>query len=114
LPPIVALAASLVADHFGRRNVYLAETMHFNPTPLCFAAGLGLIATVATPSIFAQSPASGTVQGRIYNPTREEYVRNAEVRIEGTNRLDYSENDGSFRFNNVPSGPVTIVVNHTG
>jgi hypothetical protein len=35
-------------------------------------------------------------------------------RIEGTSRLDYSENDGSFRFNNVPAGPVTIIVNYTG
>ena len=41
-------------------------------------------------------------------------MRNAEVRIEGTDRRDYSENDGSFRFNNVPAGPVTIVINYTG
>jgi iron complex outermembrane receptor protein len=58
--------------------------------------------------------ANGTVQGRVYNPASREYVRNAEVRLEGTNRVDYTENDGSFEFRNVPLGPATVSVNYTG
>lgn len=62
----------------------------------------------------AQTPAPGTIQGRVYNPASKEYVRNAEVRLEGTNRVDYTENDGSFEFRNVPAGQATVSVTYTG
>ncbi len=61
----------------------------------------------------AQS-ATGTIQGRVFNPARGEYARNAEVRIEGTNRVAYTEGDGSFRFANVPAGSVTVTVTYIG
>lgn len=57
---------------------------------------------------------TGTVQGRVYNPARGEYARNAEVRIDGTNRVTYTEGDGSFRFVNVPAGEVAITVSYIG
>ena len=57
---------------------------------------------------------TGVVQGRVFNPARNEYVRNAEVRLEGTNQVDYTENDGSFQFLNVPAGSATISVAYTG
>lgn len=62
----------------------------------------------------AQSSGTGTVQGRIFNPASQEYVRNAEVRLEGTNQVTYSENDGTFSFSNVPPGQVTLNVTYTG
>ncbi len=64
--------------------------------------------------LLAQAPSTGTIQGRVFNPVSKDYVRNAEVRIEGTNRIDYTENDGSFSFSNVPSGTVTVTVTYTG
>src|SRR5687768_5200503 len=88
--------------------------MHSKHRRLRSAARLILLGSVLTISLAGQSAGTGTVRGRIYNPAREEYVRNAEVRIEGTNRIDYSEGDGTFSFNNVPAGPVTITVNYTG
>ena len=66
------------------------------------------------PAIHAQSPATGTIKGRVYNPGTREYVRNAEVRLVGSNQIDYSESDGSFEFNNVPAGPASIAVNFSG
>ena len=54
---------------------------------------------------------TGTVQGRVYNPATKEYVRNAEVRLEGTHQVTYTENDGSFQFNNVPAGQAKMTVN---
>jgi iron complex outermembrane receptor protein len=72
-----------------------------------FSACLGLPGAV-----LAQG--GGTIQGRVFNPVSKEYVRNAEVRLEGTDRIDYSENDGSFQFTNVPVGPATISVTFTG
>ena len=57
-----------------------------------------------------QAQSTGTIQGRVYNPATGQYVRNAEVRLEGTNQVTTTENDGSFQFNYVPAGPATITV----
>src|SRR6218665_657503 len=62
----------------------------------------------------ATAPGTGTVQGRVFNPATRDYVRDAEVRLEGTTRVDYTQNDGSFEFTNVPAGSATITVTYTG
>ena len=62
----------------------------------------------------AQSSSTGSIQGRIYNPVLKEYVKNAEVRLTGTNSVAFTEGDGTFQFANVPAGPATVVVNYTG
>jgi TonB-dependent receptor len=62
----------------------------------------------------AQPAGTGAIRGRVYNPASKEYVRNAEVRLDGTSQIDYTENDGSFQFSNVPAGPASITVNFTG
>jgi iron complex outermembrane receptor protein len=66
------------------------------------------------PVTLSAQPSAGTVQGRVYNPTLNQYVRNAEVRLEGSNQVTYTESDGSFRFDHVPAGQATIVVAFTG
>eukprot|EP01035_Chromulina_nebulosa_P045428 gene45428-61551_t len=70
-------------------------------------------ALLATGSAFAQA-ATGSISGRIYNPATREYVRNAQVRISGTDLLTESEADGSFTFSAVPAGTVTLTVTYTG
>ncbi len=75
---------------------------------LCFACSIFALHSAA------QTSGTGSIQGRIYNPNSKEYVRNAEVRLEGTPQVTYSENDGSFTFRNVPSGAATISVTYTG
>jgi iron complex outermembrane recepter protein len=62
----------------------------------------------------AQSAATGTVRGRIFNPVSKDYIRNAEVILTGTNQVTYSESDGSFQFSHVPAGQAIIVVTYTG
>lgn len=57
---------------------------------------------------------TGTIQGRVFNPATKEYIGNAEVRLEGTNQVTYTEADGSFRFGNVPAGSATLAVTFTG
>ncbi|MEY4686260.1 MAG: hypothetical protein RIR76_283 [Verrucomicrobiota bacterium] len=57
---------------------------------------------------------TGVIQGRIFNPAKSEYVRDAEVRLDGTNQVTYSENDGSFSFSGVAAGAASITVNYTG
>ena len=68
----------------------------------------------AVASLAAQTAGTGAVQGRVYNPVAKEYVRNAEVRLEGTNQITYTESDGSFQFTQVAPGAATVVVNYTG
>jgi iron complex outermembrane receptor protein len=67
----------------------------------------------AAVSAFAQT-ATGSIQGRVYNPVSREYVRNAEVRLDGTNQVTFSENDGAFSFAQVPVGPASITITYTG
>lgn len=85
---------------------------------LLLAFGVALlppaIGTAAAPAAPAAARATGTVSGRIYNPYTGEYVRNAEVRIEGTQLNAVSEDDGSYSISGVAAGDVVLVVNYTG
>ncbi len=74
--------------------------------PLVFV----LLSTVA----LAQSAATGRVVGRIFNPATQQFVRNAEVSVVGTDIVAYSDDDGSFVLPNVPAGSVTVAVAYTG
>ncbi len=72
---------------------------------------LGVLASAAR---LPAQPATGTVQGRVFNPATQEYIRNAEVRLEGTNQMTYTENDGTFSFLAVPAGSATVSVQYSG
>ena len=77
-----------------------------------FAAGCLLLSTSAVAP--AQPAPTGTITGRVYNPAAQEYVRNAEVRIEGSDRAVFTESDGSFQFDRVPAGEVAVTVSYSG
>jgi iron complex outermembrane receptor protein len=62
----------------------------------------------------AQAAGTGVIQGRVFNPVTKEYVRNAEVQVQGTNIVAVSEDDGSYRLSNVPPGAATVTLNYTG
>ncbi|MFM8617672.1 MAG: TonB-dependent receptor domain-containing protein [Opitutaceae bacterium] len=62
----------------------------------------------------AWAQGSGTVQGRVFNPATGEYVRDAEVRLDGSGQVVYSANDGSFTLLGVPAGAASITVNFAG
>ena len=68
---------------------------------------------LASPLVQAQ-PAPGTITGRVFNPATGEYVRNAQVSLEGTALAVISEGGGEFRLFPVPPGTATIVVSFTG
>ncbi len=50
----------------------------------------------------------------MFNPVSKEYVRNAEVRLDGTQQVVFTEGDGSFQFTGVPAGSATISVTFAG
>ncbi|MDO8542207.1 MAG: carboxypeptidase-like regulatory domain-containing protein [Opitutaceae bacterium] len=66
------------------------------------------------PGARAQTNATGTIAGHVYSPATREFVRSAEVKLVGTNEATTTESDGSFRFHNVPPGPVTLAVSYSG
>lgn len=65
-------------------------------------------------AVRAQSAAPGTITGRVFNSATKEYVRNAEVRIAGTNLVTYAEDGGFYRLVGVSAGEVTVAVSYTG
>jgi iron complex outermembrane receptor protein len=82
---------------------------------ICSSLALAVTAALPLPAL-AQTPAGagGTVTGRVFNAATKEYVRNAEVRVEGTSVVAYTEDAGFYRLVRVPAGNVTITVNYTG
>jgi len=64
--------------------------------------------------VLAQTAAPGVITGRILNPATGEYVRNAQVRVEGRAEAAISEGGGLFRLSGVAPGEVTVVVTYTG
>jgi len=65
-------------------------------------------------ALSAQTAGTGRVTGRIFNPATGEYMRNAEIRLEGSERIAYSEEGGSYQLDNVPAGPATLQVLFSG
>ncbi len=66
------------------------------------------------PALALAQGTGGTISGRVFNPATGEYVRNAEVRLQGTDRLVTTESDGSFTLANVAPGATTLTVTYTG
>jgi iron complex outermembrane recepter protein len=64
--------------------------------------------------VSAQTAATGIVTGRVFNQANGEYVRDAEVRVSGTNLSVSTEAGGYYRLVNVPAGPATVTVTYPG
>jgi TonB-dependent receptor len=73
-----------------------------------------LLATGFTAAILAQTLTAGKITGRIFNPATQQYVRNAEVRLAGTDTIAYSGDDGSYVLTGVPAGSRALTVTFTG
>ena len=85
------------------------------PPPRCFRGSTLVCALlVVLPGMAAPAPGSGTVIGRVFNAATREYVRNAEVRVEGTGQMAYTEEAGFYRLDGVPAGEVRLAVAYTG
>jgi len=62
----------------------------------------------------AQSGASGAIRGVVYDSLLHAPLGGAEVWLRGTERREFTERDGRFRFDSVPAGRYTIAVSHAG
>lgn len=79
----------------------------------CLLLPLLALLAAATP-LEAQTSGTGGLRGRVFNTATREYVRNAEIRVEGTALLVYSEDGGAYILGGVPTGEVTVVAHYTG
>lgn len=62
----------------------------------------------------ALAQSTGTITGHVFNTVNKEFVRDAEVRVEGTDITAVSEGGGYFTLSRVPAGEMTVTVNYTG
>ncbi len=82
--------------------------------PRSFLVRLLVLACLLSPVLSAQGSATGRIAGRIFNPATQEYVRNAEVTVEGTDLVTFSGDDGTYLLSRVPAGEVSLAVVYTG
>lgn len=81
--------------------------------PRLVARLCGILAVVLSVSAQAQT-SSGSIIGRVRNTATQEFVRNVEVRIEGTGLNAISEDGGYYQLLNVPAGTVMLVTSYPG
>jgi iron complex outermembrane receptor protein len=74
---------------------------------------LTVVAATLLP-LAALAQATGAIAGRVFNPANGEYVRNAEVRLQGTQQTVFTEEGGYYRLANVPAGETTVTVSYSG
>jgi iron complex outermembrane recepter protein len=76
------------------------------------AAGLLMSAFAAAPA--AESNAGGTIEGRVLNTSRGEFVEKARITLEGTERETFTDSLGQYSFSDVPPGTARVHVFYTG
>jgi TonB-dependent receptor len=92
------------------------KTHRMAPNPIRFFTTLlfGLAWLFPSLTLAAQGAGTGTITGRVYNPATKEFVRDAEIRVDGTGILTSSEAGGHYSLRQVPAGQVKVSVTYTG
>jgi hypothetical protein len=65
-------------------------------------------------ALFAQNAGAGTIEGRVFDAGRHEYLEKARLTVEGTALETFTDAIGHYRFTNLPAGVVRIRVAFTG
>src|SRR5437016_9319247 len=91
------------------KNPRILARVAARPRWLLALAGLALVLPNR-----AQSPASGTIEGRVLNPGTGEFVENARITIEGTSLETFSDSAGQYRLTHVPAGVARVRAFRTG
>lgn len=77
----------------------------------CFAAAAVLIFTTI---LGAQAVSTGTIEGRVFNARRGEYVENARITVDGSSQQVLTDSTGQYRLTNIATGTVTLKIFYTG
>jgi TonB-dependent receptor len=78
----------------------------------CFGTLFSILFFAVT--MHAQSPSFGVISGKVSNASTGEFLKDAEVRLVGTELVTTTQRDGSFTFNRAPVGTQTVRVFYTG
>lgn len=78
------------------------------------SVGLLLLAILLAGELPAQTPATGSIQGRVLNVGNGRYVANARVSVEGTSLEALTDDYGNYSILGVPAGEVKVVTTYTG
>lgn len=57
---------------------------------------------------------TGSIEGRIYFPAQDRYLESVRVSIQGTDKVAFTDDSGSFFFDRVPAGTVEITAVFSG
>ena len=99
----------------ARANTDPQTNMKATAFPCCSFRLLGFfLGWISSVLLLQAQTGTGTITGRVFNPATGEYVRNAEIRLAGTNQLATSGDNGYFSLSNVAAGPATLTVSYTG
>src|SRR3954468_21910035 len=88
------------------RSFFSRRVFHFLATACVLFAGVVCAA--------AQSAATGTIEGRVFNAQTSEYVPHARVTVDGTTLETFTDSGGQYRITNVPAGSAQVRVFFTG
>ncbi len=102
------------------RMVRTTEPPHTPPptmkskNPLAvIGAWLALVVAPASTALAADAP-TGSIEGRVFNPTAGAYVSNARVSIDALRLETLTDSFGEYRFPLVPAGSAIVRVTYTG
>jgi Outer membrane receptor proteins, mostly Fe transport len=97
---------------FPTRNVFFLRRLFFR-----LAASV-LLATISLPALTlaqsAEAVGTGDIEGVVYNLTNNLPVGRAKVGIKGTSQTMLTDDEGRFRFADVPAGTVELEVTYFG
>ncbi len=80
---------------------------------LQFPVLIWALVTCVAPA-WAQAPGAGTIEGRVFDSARSEYLERARVTVEGTQLEAFTNEAGQYRLAGVPAGAVRLRVFFTG
>ena len=69
-----------------------------------------LLLALAYPIAASAQPASGAIEGRVFNAATSSALANARVTLEGTGRSVLTDETGAYRFTVVPTGTARLGV----
>ena len=81
---------------------------------LLFCLAAFVVLRVPVTVAHAQTAATGTISGHVFNQATNQFLGGAEVRVAGQNRVVYTDKQGAFEISGLGAGPVTLEVNYTG
>ncbi|MEI6464777.1 MAG: carboxypeptidase-like regulatory domain-containing protein [Verrucomicrobiota bacterium] len=74
--------------------------------PILLLVGLAGLLRAETPT--------GTVEGRVFNPAKGQYVERVRLTVTGTTLETFTDADGNYRLAAVPAGPAKVQAFFTG